>query len=110
MHFGGIFAVGLTDNTVATCKEVIRNAVEMEKKPIIGADKDVCAVCGVATLAADYYDIGRTTGEMAYEILVNGADISTMPIRFSPSFTKQYNPELCALLGIEIPEGFEAIA
>lgn len=98
-----------TDNTVATCKEVIRNAVEAEKTPIIGADKDVCSVCGVATLAADYYDLGRVTGEMAYEVLVNGADVSTMPIRFSPSFAKQYNPELCTMLGIEIPEGFEAI-
>lgn len=99
-----------TDNTVATCKEVIRNAVEMEKTPIIGADKDVCSVCGVATLAADYYELGRVTGEMAYEVLVNGADVSTMPIRFANSFTKQYNPELCALLGVETPEGFEAIA
>lgn len=99
-----------TDNTVASCKEVIRNAVEMENTPIIGADKDVCAVCGVATLAADYYDLGRVTGEMAYDVLVNGADISTMPIRFSPTFTKQYNPELCSMLGITPPEGFEAIA
>ena len=99
-----------TDNTVATCKEVIRNAVEAEMTPVIGADKDVCAVCGVATLSADYYDLGRVTGEMAYEVLVNGADVSAMPIRFSPAFTKVYNSELCALLGIEIPEGFEAIA
>jgi len=99
-----------TDNTVATCKEVIRNAVEAENTPIIGADKDVCSVCGVATLSVDYYELGRVSGEMAYEILVNGADISAMPIRFADSFTKQYNPELCALLGVEIPEGFEAIA
>jgi len=98
-----------TDNTVATCKEVIRNAVETELTPIIGADEDVCAVCGVATLSADYYDLGRVTGEMAYEVLVNGADVSAMPVRFSPAFTKVYNPELCALLGVEIPEGFEAI-
>lgn len=99
-----------TDNTVATCKEVILNAVETEGTPVIGADKDVCAVCGVATLSADYYDLGRVTGEMAYEVLVNSADISAMPVRFSPTFTKVYNPELCTLLGVEIPEDFEAIS
>ena len=98
-----------TDNTVASCREVIRNAVEMENTPIVGGDKGICSGCGVATLTADYYDLGRVTGEMAYEVLVNGADVSTMPIRFSPTFAKQYNPELCALLGMEIPEGFEAI-
>jgi len=98
-----------TDNTVASCREVIRNAVEAENTPIIGGDEGICSGCGVATLAADYYDLGRVTGEMAYEVLVNGADVSTMPIRFAQTFSKQYNPELCALLGVEIPEGFEAI-
>ena len=98
-----------TDNTVASCREVIRNAVEAEKTPIIGGDAGICSGCGIATLAVDYYELGRVSGEMAYEILVNGADISAMPIRFSQTFTKQYNPELCALLGVEIPEGFEPI-
>ena len=98
-----------TDNTVASCTQVIRNVVEAEGVPLVGGEEGLCPVCGVATLAADYYDIGRTTGEMAYEVLVNGADVSNMPIRFSPTFTKQYNPELCTLLGVEVPEGFEAI-
>ncbi|MBP3411280.1 MAG: ABC transporter substrate-binding protein [Clostridia bacterium] len=98
-----------TDNTVASCREVIRNAVETENTPIIGGDEGICTGCGVATLAVDYYELGRVSGEMAYEVLVNGADVSAMPIRFSQTFAKQYNPEMCALLGIEVPEGFEAI-
>lgn len=99
-----------TDNTVASCKGVIRNVVETEKTPVIGGDAGICSACGIATLTADYYSLGRVSGEMAYEVLVNGADVSTLPIRFAQNFAKQYNPELCSLLGIEIPDGFEPLA
>ena len=47
---------------------------------------------------------------MAYEILVNGADVSTMDVRFAPTFTKEYNAELCELLGVTVPEDYVAIA
>lgn len=99
-----------TDNTVASCKGVIRNVVETEKTPVIGGDAGICSACGIATLTADYYSLGRVSGEMAYEVLVNGADVSTLPIRFAQNFAKQYNPKLCSLLGIEIPDGFEPLA
>ena len=46
---------------------------------------------------------------MAYEVLVNGADISTMEIETAPEVTKMYNPTICEELGIEIPDGYEAI-
>ena len=46
---------------------------------------------------------------MAVEILVNGADVSTMEVRFAPQVTKKYNADLCTALGIEVPEGFVAI-
>jgi len=32
-----------------------------------------------------------------------------MQIRFAPNVTKEYNKELCDLLGITIPEGYTAI-
>ena len=46
---------------------------------------------------------------MAYEVLVNGADISTMEISYAPNVTKEYNPEICEALGITVPEGYTAI-
>ena len=46
---------------------------------------------------------------MAYEVLVNGADVATMPIQFAPAFTKEYNAELCEILGVTIPEDYVAI-
>ena len=47
---------------------------------------------------------------MAYEILVEGADVSTMEVRYAPQFTKEYNAELCELLGVTVPDGYTAIA
>ena len=55
------------------------------------------------------YDIGYKAGEMAYDILVNGADITTMKIESAPNVTKMYNPTICEELGITIPDGYEAI-
>ena len=78
--------------------------------PVIAGEEGICAGCGVATLSISYYDIGYAAGEMAYEILVNGADITAMPIQYAPEVTKEYNAEICAELGITPPEDYVAIA
>ncbi len=98
-----------TDNTAASCTEAIRNVVEPARIPVIAGEEGICRGCGVATLSISYYDLGYATGEMAYEILVNGADIATLPVRFAPNVTREYNAELCGLLGITVPEGYVAI-
>ena len=98
-----------TDNTAASCTEAIRNVVEPAMMPVITGEEGLCAGCGVATLSISYYDLGYTTGEMAYEVLVNGADTATMDIRFAPNVTKEYNAELCELLGVAIPADYTAI-
>ncbi len=98
-----------TDNTAASCTEAIRNVVEPAKKPVIAGEEGICASCGVATLSISYYDLGYATGEMAYEVLVNKADPAAMAVRFAPNVTKEYNAELCALLGVAIPEDYVAM-
>ena len=98
-----------TDNTAASCTEAIRNVLETEGKAAVVGEEGICAGCGVATLSISYYDLGVATGEMAYEILAEGADVSTMDVRFAPNFTKKYNAEMCELLGVTIPEGYVAI-
>ena len=98
-----------TDNTAASCTEAIRNVVEPAAKPVIAGEEGICKGCGVATLSISYYDLGYATGEMAYEILVNKADISAMEIRFAPNVTRKFNAELCELMGISVPEDYIAI-
>ena len=99
-----------TDNTAASCAEAINNVAQPAKVPIIAGEEGICSGCGVATLSISYYDLGHATGEMAYEILVNGADPATMQIQFAPKFTKEYNADLCKALNITPPSDYTAIA
>ncbi len=99
-----------TDNTAASCAEAINNIALPAGIPIVCGEENLCAGCGTVTLSISYYDIGQATGLMAYEILENGADVSTMPIQYAPQFVKKYNAANCETLGITVPEGYEAIA
>ncbi|MBO7663855.1 MAG: ABC transporter substrate-binding protein [Clostridia bacterium] len=95
-----------TDNTAAGNTEAIANIVLPAGVPVVVGEEGICSGCGVATLTISYYDIGYKTGEMAYDILVNGADIASMPIAYAPQFTKKYNAANAAALNITIPEGY----
>lgn len=99
-----------TDNTAASCSEAINNVALKAGVPIVAGEEGICSGCGVATLSISYYDLGYKTGEMAYDILVNGADISTMEVQYAPKFTKEYNKEICETLGVKIPSDYVAIA
>lgn len=98
-----------TDNTAATNTELINNICEPAGIPIIAGEEGICTGCGVATLSIDYYEIGEKAAEMAYEILVNDADISTMPVEFADATTKKYHADRCEKLDVEIPDGYVAI-
>lgn len=98
-----------TDNTAASNTEVIKNTCVPAGVPVVAGEEGICDGCGVATLSISYYDLGYTTGEMAYEILVNGADVSTMEVKFAPKVTKRYNESICKELKIDIPDGYEKI-
>ena len=98
-----------TDNTAASCTEAINNVALNAGVPIIAGEEGICSGCGVATLSISYYDLGYSTGLMAYEILVNGANVSEMAIEYAPQVTKKYNAANCEALEIEVPEGFTAI-
>lgn len=98
-----------TDNTVASSTGVIDGICRPAKKPVVAGEEGICAGCGVATLSIDYYKLGRVTGEQAYRILVEGEDVETMAIEYDQDVVKKYNAEICADLGIEVPEGYVVI-
>ena len=98
-----------TDNTAAANTQAIANVVLPAGIPVFAGEEGVCTGCGVATLTISYYDIGFKTGEMAADILLNGADISTMEIESAPQFVKKFNKTNAEKLGITIPEDYVAI-
>ena len=98
-----------TDNTAASNTEAIANILIPAKVPAVCGEEGICSGCGVATLSISYYDLGYATGEMAYEILANGADVKTMAVQYAPNVVKEYNAANCEALGITIPDDYTAI-
>ena len=94
-----------TDNTAASCAEIIGNVVSEKKVPVFAGEENLAKSCGVASLTISYYDLGWATGKMAAKILKGEADISTMAIEYAPA-TKKYNKEMCDLLGLAVPAGY----
>ena len=99
-----------TDNIAASNTEAIANVVLASNTPVIAGESGLCKGCGVATLSIDYYELGKITGQMAAKILTGEADVSTMPIQFAPSVTKQANMANCQKLGITVPAEYTALA
>ncbi|MBR2742911.1 MAG: ABC transporter substrate-binding protein [Clostridia bacterium] len=99
-----------TDNTVASSAGIVDGICRPAKVPVVAGEEGICSVCGTVTLSINYYDLGYATGLMAAKILAEGADISTMPIEYAPQVTKKYNAEICAELGVAVPEDYVAIA
>lgn len=99
-----------TDNTAASNTELIANVVLPAQIPVIAGEQGICSGCGVATLSIDYYDIGYQAGEMAYDVLVNGADISTMDVQSAATAVKMYNESVCQQLSLTMPEDYSPIA
>ncbi len=98
-----------TDNTAANCAEAINNVAQPAGVPIVAGEEGLCAGCGVATLSIDYYELGRTTGEMAVQILNGESDVSQMAIEYYPNPVKKYDAERCAALNVTVPDDFTAI-
>lgn len=98
-----------TDNTAASCTEAINNVAQPAGVPIIAGEEGICTGCGVATLSIDYYELGRTTGEMAAKILTGESDISTMPIEYYANPVKKYDADRADALGVSIPADYTAI-
>ena len=97
-----------TDNTAASNKEAIANVLLPAGIPMVAGEEGICTDCGVCTLSISYYDLGRTTGEMAAKVLTGEADISTMPVEYTAA-TPKYDPDVCELLGITPLDGYTPI-
>ena len=98
-----------TDNTAASCTEAINNVAKPAGVPIIAGEENLCKGCGVAALSISYYELGRTTGEMAVQILTGEADVTTMEIGYDEHPVKKFNEALCTALNITVPDDYVVI-
>ncbi len=100
-----------TDNTAAANTGVIDGVARPAGVPIITGEKDTCAGCGLASISIDFYKIGYRAGEMAYDILVNGADPAVMTVEDPDlnALSYVYNAEIASDLNITLDETYTAI-
>ena len=99
-----------TDNTCASNVAIIDAKCSAASIKVFCGEEGICAGCGAFTLSISYYNIGVKTGEMAAEIIKEGAHISKMKVQFDEAPVKKYNPTICERLGITPPDGFVAIS
>lgn len=100
-----------TDNTFANNMEIVKNITVPARVPTVAGAEAMCEVGALATLSISYYDLGVKAAEMAYDILVNGADPAEMPIEYlTDGLVPKYNADIAEALGVTIPEGMEPVA
>lgn len=98
-----------TDNTAASNGAIISAACKEANVPIIAGEEGIFENTGaVATLSISFYEIGQKAGEMAFDILVNGADPSTMNVWQTDNLTYYYNAEAAEEFGVTVPENYTA--
>lgn len=95
-----------TDNTFASAMPTVSAVTTDAKIPVICGEENMAKAGGLATYSINYKMLGEMTAEMAIDILVNGKDITTMPIRYSATedLTIYINTEVADKIGIAIPD------
>ena len=95
-----------TDNMIANGAATIhaKNIDMGLKLPIVCGEIGMNDICGIATYGVDYYQLGKQTAKMAFEILVNGADISKMPVTILEDTPFKINQQVADEIGFIIPQ------
>ena len=90
-----------TDNTIMTAELSIYEALAEAGIPhYTGADS--FALNGAFLgYGVDYANLGRETGDMIADILVNGADPAETPVKTFDNGTATINTETCAAIGLD---------
>ncbi|MBQ8603230.1 MAG: ABC transporter substrate-binding protein [Oscillospiraceae bacterium] len=92
-----------TDNVLAASMALVGSVANEAKVPVICGEAGMVESGGFATIGIDYYNLGYQTGEMAVKVL-NGEDVSTMPVETQKDFAYTINGEVAQILGVTIPE------
>jgi len=89
-----------SDNTVADNDTVVGTICGQKNVPVYTSyGGKIC----YASLAIDYYELGRETGKMAADILLGKKTVADIEIKtLTPAVV--FNKDLCAQLGITVPE------
>ena len=95
-----------TDNIIAAGMSTVSSVATAAGIPVVCGEAGMVEAGGLVTYALDYYDLGVATAKQAIRVLVDGEDISKMPIEYLSGDTLKYavNKAIADKLGVTIPE------
>lgn len=95
-----------TDNLFAENMPTAALVAEQAKIPVICGESGMVDSGGTATYGINYYNLGKMAAAQAVEVLLNGKDISTVPVGFAAAEDLEFavNEENCKAIGLELPE------
>lgn len=93
-----------TDNTVVSGLEGMIGAATRAKIPVVAADVDTVARGAVAAYGADFFKLGRLTGQLAISVLRDGVPAGTLPIAMEEERDLAINLSVAEEIGLELPQ------
>ncbi len=91
----------INDNTIASALPVVTSVAKEQNKAIYSTSDTFVNEGALASVATNYYKVGLLTGEMVAQVL-EGADISTMPVRYVDEFDVIVNEDTGKDLNIDV--------
>lgn len=93
-----------TDNTIQSAELAIFEKLQDAQIPHYGGADSFAlngAFCGYGV---DYVQLGQETARMVADLLVNGADPASTPVRIMTAKTAVINTDTCAAIGMELEQ------
>ncbi|MCI7551824.1 MAG: ABC transporter substrate-binding protein [Actinomycetaceae bacterium] len=93
-----------TDNIVVSALDSVVQVAEATQTLLVVGEASSVEKGGALTFGLNYEDLGRQTGEMAVEILTQGADPATMAVQAQQNPQLVVNPAAAERMGITLPQ------
>lgn len=99
-----------TDNVVASALPALMKAAIPAKLPVIAAEGGMVRQGALASIAIDYYTLGKMTGQMGADILEGKKKPADMPIQTQHADNVIVNVKTAKAIGLTVPEDILAKA
>ena len=95
-----------TDNNIVNNLSVVLDAANDANIPVYGSEVEQVKNGCLAAVSIDYVELGKTTGNMAIDVL-NGGDIKTMAVKTISDATPVINTDVSKVLNITVPDKYK---
>lgn len=99
--------LNFTDNKVVNNLSVLLEAANAAGIPVFGSEEEQVKNGCAASMSIDYVALGEITGEMALDVMIDGADAKTMAVKTTSDATPVINSKVLSDLNISVPDNYK---